>query len=97
MGDNGEYIEPAPSRSRTYVKGSASKFINGEIVCDVCGEGFKCNTMAIQHKFRKHPESATKHFCPQCGMQFPLKVSKVFYFSFVLTKSRLVSGKIFSV
>uniref|UniRef100_A0A1B6C6U2 C2H2-type domain-containing protein n=1 Tax=Clastoptera arizonana TaxID=38151 RepID=A0A1B6C6U2_9HEMI len=76
IGKNGEYIEPTPSRSKTYIKGSASKFINGEIICDVCGEGFKCNTMAIQHKFRKHPDSATKHFCPQCGMQFPLKIHR---------------------
>lgn len=72
---------PAPSSSQnqgngTYVKGSASKFVNGDIICDVCGETFKCNTLAIQHKFRKHPNSGVKHYCPQCGMQFPLKVSE---------------------
>jgi hypothetical protein len=33
-------------------------------------------TVAIQHKFRKHPESAAKHFCPHCGMQFPLKSNR---------------------
>jgi len=33
-------------------------------------------TVAIQHKFRKHPESAAKHFCPHCGMQFPLKINR---------------------
>ncbi|XP_075220101.1 uncharacterized protein LOC142323782 [Lycorma delicatula] len=60
----------------TYVKGSASKFVNGDIICDVCGESFKCNTLAIQHKFRKHPNSGIKHYCPQCGMQFPLKIHR---------------------
>lgn len=60
----------------TYVKGSASKFVIGDIICDVCGESFKCNTLAIQHKFRKHPNSGVKHYCPQCGMQFPLLIHR---------------------
>lgn len=47
----------------------------GDIVCDVCGQYFESVTVAIQHKFRKHPESAAKHFCPYCGMQFPLKIN----------------------
>ncbi|XP_066997550.1 zinc finger and BTB domain-containing protein 40 isoform X2 [Anabrus simplex] len=48
----------------------------GEITCDVCGQEFDNVTVAIQHKFRKHPESAAKHFCPYCGMQFPLKYNR---------------------
>ncbi|GLH12895.1 Uncharacterized protein GBIM_17553 [Gryllus bimaculatus] len=47
-----------------------------DIVCDVCGQEFDSVTIAIQHKFRKHPESAAKHFCPYCGMQFPLKINR---------------------
>lgn len=47
-----------------------------DIVCDVCGQEFDNVTIAIQHKFRKHPESAAKHFCPYCGMQFPLKINR---------------------
>ena len=57
-----------------YVKGSGSK-TDANVTCDVCGEQFTCNTTAIQHKFRKHPFHAAKHYCPQCGMQFPIKVS----------------------
>lgn len=44
------------------------------INCDVCGLAFETVTYAIQHKFRKHPNSSLKYFCPYCGMQFPLKV-----------------------
>lgn len=44
------------------------------INCDVCGQAFETVTFAIQHKFRKHPNSSLKYFCPYCGMQFPLKV-----------------------
>lgn len=43
------------------------------IQCDFCNEQFTNVTKAIQHKFRKHPESVSKHFCPFCGMHFPLK------------------------
>lgn len=44
------------------------------INCDVCPMKFETVTQAIQHKFRKHPESSLKYYCPFCGMQFPLKV-----------------------
>lgn len=44
------------------------------INCDVCGQSFETVTYAIQHKFRKHPNSSLKYYCPYCGMQFPLKV-----------------------
>lgn len=44
------------------------------INCDVCGLSFETVTYAIQHKFRKHPNSSLKYYCPYCGMQFPLKV-----------------------
>ncbi|KAL1140840.1 hypothetical protein AAG570_000768 [Ranatra chinensis] len=57
---------------RTYIKGTGSQ-VGTHVICDVCGEAFTCNTKAIQHKFRKHPFHAAKHYCPQCGMQFPLK------------------------
>lgn len=73
---SGEPPKQNQNKNGVYVKGSGSKYVNGDIVCDVCGEAFKCNTTAIQHKFRKHPDSAEKHFCPQCGMQFPLKVHR---------------------
>ncbi|KAG8230808.1 hypothetical protein J437_LFUL010588 [Ladona fulva] len=46
------------------------------IVCDVCGQEFETVTIAIQHKFKKHPDSAIKHFCPHCGQQFPLKINR---------------------
>lgn len=44
------------------------------VTCDVCGMKYDTVTQAIQHKFRKHPESSVKFYCPYCGMQFPLKV-----------------------
>ncbi|KAK4315217.1 hypothetical protein Pmani_013545 [Petrolisthes manimaculis] len=44
--------------------------------CDVCGELFRTVSMAISHKFRKHPESVKKHYCPHCGMMFPIKVNR---------------------
>lgn len=61
---------PGPGRSKSGTGNSA------DIVCDVCGQAFDSVTVAIQHKFRKHPESAAKHFCPHCGMQFPLKINR---------------------
>lgn len=70
LGPAGE-LKELTNKDRTYIKGTGSQ-INTNIVCDVCGEAFKCNTKAIQHKFRKHPFNAAKHYCPQCGMQFPL-------------------------
>lgn len=48
---------------------------SGKVTCDVCPLEFETVTQAIRHKFRKHPESSAKHYCPYCGMQFPLKVS----------------------
>ncbi|XP_049857548.1 PR domain zinc finger protein 5-like [Schistocerca gregaria] len=64
--------QPVPNRaSATKPSGKSD-----EIICDVCGQEFENVTIAIQHKFRKHPESAAKHFCPYCGMQFPLKINR---------------------
>lgn len=45
-------------------------------VCDVCGEVFRTVSLAISHKFRKHPESVIKHYCPHCGMMFPIKINR---------------------
>lgn len=45
-------------------------------VCDVCGEVFRTVSLAISHKFRKHPESVIKHYCPHCGMMFPIKLNR---------------------
>ncbi|KAG0725411.1 Histone-lysine N-methyltransferase PRDM9 [Chionoecetes opilio] len=45
-------------------------------VCDVCGEVFRTVSQAISHKFRKHPDSLLKHYCPHCGMMFPIKVNR---------------------
>ncbi|KAK9504328.1 hypothetical protein O3M35_010688 [Rhynocoris fuscipes] len=70
LGPTGE-LKELTNKDRTYIKGTGSQ-INTNILCDVCGEAFTCNTKAIQHKFRKHPFNAAKHYCPQCGMQFPL-------------------------
>ncbi|KAK8378608.1 hypothetical protein O3P69_011238 [Scylla paramamosain] len=45
-------------------------------VCDVCGEVFRTVSLAISHKFRKHPNSLLKYYCPHCGMMFPIKVNR---------------------
>ena len=45
-----------------------------KINCDECIEEFATVSAAIQHKFRKHRQSSVKHYCPYCGMQFPIKV-----------------------
>ncbi|KAK6637975.1 hypothetical protein RUM44_008399 [Polyplax serrata] len=45
----------------------------GTITCDVCGQEFTNNSVAIQHKFKKHPDVTCKHICPYCGMQFTIK------------------------
>ena len=37
------------------------------ISCDVCLEKFETVTLAIQHKFKKHPNSNVKYFCGFCG------------------------------
>ncbi|XP_046631739.1 zinc finger and SCAN domain-containing protein 12-like [Daphnia pulicaria] len=46
-----------------------------KIKCDeeLCVEEFPTVSAAIQHKFRKHRQSNVKHYCPYCGMQFPIK------------------------
>uniref|UniRef100_A0A0A9YKQ6 Zinc finger imprinted 3 n=1 Tax=Lygus hesperus TaxID=30085 RepID=A0A0A9YKQ6_LYGHE len=72
LGPGGELQEAIPRPQGGYIKGTGSQ-VNTHVVCDVCGEEFTCNTKAIQHKFKKHPFNAAKHYCPQCGMQFPLK------------------------
>ncbi|BES96040.1 ZnF_C2H2 [Nesidiocoris tenuis] len=71
VGPSGK-VDTVPHQTGGYIKGTGSQ-INTHVVCDVCGEEFTCNTKAIQHKFKKHPFNAAKHYCPQCGMQFPLK------------------------
>lgn len=45
-------------------------------VCDICNEVFRSTSSAITHKFRKHPESVEKHYCPHCGMMFPIKANR---------------------
>jgi len=45
--------------------------------CDVCEESFESVTLAIQHKFKKHPNSNIKHYCGFCGKQFPLEPCKI--------------------
>ncbi|CAL4119503.1 unnamed protein product, partial [Meganyctiphanes norvegica] len=45
-------------------------------ICDICNEVFRSTSAAITHKFRKHPESVEKHYCPHCGMMFPIKVNR---------------------
>ncbi len=51
-----------------------------KIKCDeeLCVEEFPTVSAAIQHKFRKHRQSNVKHYCPYCGMQFPIKVLNLF-------------------
>ena len=46
------------------------------ISCDVCMERFETVTLAIQHKFKKHPNSNVKYFCGFCGKQYPLEICK---------------------
>ena len=46
------------------------------ICCDVCSEKFETVTLAIQHKFKKHPNSGVKYFCGFCGKQYPLEICK---------------------
>jgi len=46
------------------------------ISCDVCQESFETVTLAIQHKFRKHPNSNKKYYCGFCGKQYPLEICK---------------------
>jgi len=46
------------------------------ISCDVCQESFETVTLAIQHKFKKHPNSNKKYYCGFCGKQYPLEICK---------------------
>jgi len=46
------------------------------ISCDVCQESFETVTLAIQHKFRKHPNSNKKYYCGFCGRQYPLEICR---------------------
>ena len=46
------------------------------ISCDVCSEMFETVTLAIQHKFKKHPNTNVKYFCGFCGKQYPLEICK---------------------
>ena len=48
-----------------------------KISCDVCQEVFETVTIAIQHKFRKHPNSNVKYYCGFCGKQYPLEICKI--------------------
>ncbi|XP_071444896.1 uncharacterized protein [Hetaerina americana] len=64
-----------PTTTTAVATKSSGKPSSG-IVCDVCGQEFETVTIAIQHKFKKHPDSAIKHFCPHCGQQFPLKINR---------------------
>ena len=51
-------------------------FSKDQISCDVCQEAFETVTIAIQHKFRKHPNSNVKYYCGFCGKQYPLEICK---------------------
>ena len=51
-------------------------FVKDQISCDVCQEAFETVTIAIQHKFRKHPNSNVKYYCGFCGKQYPLEICK---------------------
>ena len=59
------------------VKNVPNQKSTSKISCDVCAESFDTVTMAIQHKFRKHPNSNVKYFCGFCGKQYPLEICKI--------------------
>ncbi|KAJ8884245.1 hypothetical protein PR048_016102 [Dryococelus australis] len=63
-----QHLSTARSKALASTSGKPS-----DVICDVCSQEFRTVTAAIQHKFRKHPANIAKHFCPHCGMQFPLK------------------------
>ena len=70
--------KPEHKDSHSQVNTTAVKGKEKEIVwisCDVCQESFETVTLAIQHKFRKHPNSNKKYYCGFCGRQYPLEVS----------------------
>lgn len=71
--DDNKSLEATDDRG----SGSATNSKKGHTaVCDVCGENFHTVSLAISHKFRKHPESVIKHYCPHCGMMFPIKLNR---------------------
>ena len=82
----GKYLKPeddptskqTPNKSEApLVKKLPNQQSSSKISCDVCTESFDTVTVAIQHKFRKHPNSNVKYFCGFCGKQFPLEICKI--------------------
>ena len=82
----GKYLKPEddPNSKQTPNKSDPPPLKNvpqqqntSKISCDVCVESFDTVTMAIQHKFRKHPNSNVKYFCGFCGKQYPLEICKI--------------------
>ena len=69
-----EATKPEHNVNREVVPTAGAKDIVW-ISCDVCQESFETVTLAIQHKFRKHPNSNKKYYCGFCGKQYPLEVS----------------------
>jgi len=68
-----------PEHKDGQVNTTAVKSKEKEIVwisCDVCQESFETVTLAIQHKFRKHPNSNKKYYCGFCGRQYPLEICR---------------------
>lgn len=67
---------PRGRLSNTKIRSTTTDPEKQKVPCDVCDQSFKTISMAIQHKYRKHPNAIAKFYCTYCGMQFPLKVSK---------------------
>ncbi|EZA50500.1 hypothetical protein DMN91_010063 [Ooceraea biroi] len=44
--------------------------------CDMCDQSFNSISATIRHRFKVHPNSPTKFYCPYCGQQFPLKTHR---------------------
>ncbi|KAH0944832.1 hypothetical protein HN011_008411 [Eciton burchellii] len=44
--------------------------------CDMCDQSFNSISATIRHKFKVHPNSPIKFYCPYCGQQFPLKTHR---------------------
>ncbi|XP_043232659.1 zinc finger protein 382-like isoform X1 [Amphibalanus amphitrite] len=64
----------APPQQREQQAAAAHDHDEPAWQCDSCSETFPSVTAAITHKFKMHPDSSAKHFCPYCGQQFPLRV-----------------------
>ena len=79
----GKYLKNDPNIKEPQVKSdprdtlAAPARSASSISCDVCDESFDSVTMAIQHKFRKHPNSNVKYYCGFCGKQYPLEICKI--------------------